>query len=290
MKRHFSPNRRGFTLVELLVVIAIIGVLMGLVMPAAIRARTTAQTVKCTNNQRNIATAIATFETSKGHYPYLSRGGASWCVQILEQLGLGKLAAAHENGNLTTDNATAQAEFKCPLGDAPAKGTNYVVNAGCLFSDSDTNKPNPTNAVRGSALFFYYHGKGKSYKSTLGAIKDGASNTILLSERLGVNSKVSGWVAPADNWVANYSSQANSQQRLGLMWTSGQKTSTTPAASTPNFSPVSKHSNINVIGFADGSVRSVNKLIWGKTYVSLMCPIDDYVDTNLSYASDPNYK
>jgi prepilin-type N-terminal cleavage/methylation domain-containing protein len=64
-----ATKRTGFTLVELLVVIAIIGVLVALLLPAVQMAREAARRITCTNNQRQLATAVQSFASSKDRLP-----------------------------------------------------------------------------------------------------------------------------------------------------------------------------------------------------------------------------
>jgi len=53
--------KRGFTLIELLVVMAIIAVLSGLVTPALLNARRSAQAIHCLSNMRQIGLATMLF-------------------------------------------------------------------------------------------------------------------------------------------------------------------------------------------------------------------------------------
>ena len=81
-----SPVRRpsGFTLIELLVVIAIIGILAGILFPAATSAMNSAKKTAAKNEIVQIATAISAYETEYGHLPTNTSGFVdSALVQIL---------------------------------------------------------------------------------------------------------------------------------------------------------------------------------------------------------------
>jgi prepilin-type N-terminal cleavage/methylation domain-containing protein len=64
-----ADRRKAFTLVELLVVIAIIGILVALLLPAIQAAREAARRAKCQSNLKNIALALANFESAKKRFP-----------------------------------------------------------------------------------------------------------------------------------------------------------------------------------------------------------------------------
>lgn len=280
-------RRRGFTLVELLVVIAIIGVLMGLLMPAIMNARLASLQTVCANNERELAHAMILFDSDKGRLPYVGRSdnNYSWYTQILEELGQGKLA----------ENPTNQPmkQFKCPVSDATANSFSYMANV----SPGYTSK-NPSPQQRGSGLLYYYNGtKADSYtKSSISSIKDGTSTTILLSEkcykRVPGHGTISHTYSPFVTWVTLKAEDEERNinpsdeiafKRFGLSWSGGSVAS--------NFSnyPTSRHSQVNNMAFADGSVKAISKAIYYNTYKSLMCPDDINAGIGtINLGSDPN--
>lgn len=120
-------NREGFTLIELLVVIAIIAVLMGILMPVLGRAREAAKRVVCSNQIKQVGTAIMAYasdhETRMPSYnsnrtqtspynlnhPYaLYRGDADYTSASGKLLPM-KLALLYEEGYIKDPRV-----FYCP--------------------------------------------------------------------------------------------------------------------------------------------------------------------------------
>ncbi len=72
-----TRRSRGFTLVELLVVIAIIAVLTGLLLPALVRAKSTAILTKCKGNVRQQVLALRIYTGDYHVFPFQGYSPAS---------------------------------------------------------------------------------------------------------------------------------------------------------------------------------------------------------------------
>ena len=205
-------GRTGFTLVELLVVIAIIGVLVGLLLPAVQQAREAARRMECTNNLKQLGLAVHNFHDAFNRFPSSSHqkafenpalrnnhprdrhndGRNRWSyatvlLPFIEQQAIyEELLQSHigieRPWHSTPLTRTRINTFVCPS-DAQAQdvhGTDlapisYQCNRGDYWLNWDW--------WESRGVF----GRGGTITHSMSTIKDGTSNTMMISElKIGV--------------------------------------------------------------------------------------------------------
>jgi prepilin-type N-terminal cleavage/methylation domain-containing protein len=161
------PRRPGFTLIELLVVIAIIAILIGLLLPAVQKVREAANRTRCSNNIKQIGTAVHNYASSYEKVPPAWSGKGSWLYLMLpfvEQENVYKLGPTGGTNQVIPT-------YLCPSDQTFGDGRDYdYLTAG---------RPATGYAVanyRGNLLVFDPSGPG----SLTTSMPDGTTNTILI--------------------------------------------------------------------------------------------------------------
>lgn len=201
-------KRDAFTLVELLVVITIIGMLMALLLPAVNAATENARSMKCKNRLKQLATAVASYESRFQSFPgYVNPvevpgqsedRALSWILEIMGDLERSDIVDQWKRGDLR-DNELPRPFLDMlvcpsdpPLGTDSA-WTSYVANAGHAQADypgcgiMHTRYPLHTPGSR--------HKKMVHVTSNLDTLSsgDGSSTTIMVTE----NIQASTWDVPS---------------------------------------------------------------------------------------------
>ena len=183
----------AFTLVEILVVIAIMAVLMGLLLSAVQRVRSTSARVTCQNNMKQIGLALHGFHDANNGLPtghrslsqFEPRPLSGWTLDILPYL---------EADNLYSRSIE---DFKNqPLPFLPAHiGLSTVFKPYTCPADERVATTHHSKLNNTLAAFTSYLGvSGRDYASKDGvfiqdkrfhllAITDGTSNTLMVGER-----------------------------------------------------------------------------------------------------------
>lgn len=216
-----ARNRVGFTLAELLVVIAIIGMLVALLVPAIMGARSRARVATCTNYQKELGLAVVQYDIAKQRLPGIKNkvGTATtvpWAPVLFPFLGRMDLWEGTTGWRTGTrpGNPPRIAQLVCP-DDLPTVtfALTYVVN---------------------TAIFLDY--SGATAPISLSNVKS-PSRTVMLSEKI--------------NPTRDYSTY---DATMGFTWPA---TGTVITPFTTTTTPSSIHRGVVLITFCDGHVDAL---------------------------------
>lgn len=284
--------RRAFTLIELLVVIAMIAILIAILLPAVQSAREAARRVSCTNNLKQIGLAFFNYESAFKIFPPSSTSQLdygiwspnpteyhlhSWCSLILPFLEQKQvelkinydLSAVHP---LNAEAASCVIPiYRCPSFSGPKYSTEPLYTA-----------ISPKYALRNYAATGGTT-VGKLWKNpdgvcfpgqpiTVTEIKDGTSNTFLITETREAKSAV--WIDGATAAVTSHRYKDNdppeyAYPELGLNQTPFFKAVGNMGIDT-DYGPSSMHEGGIMHLFSDGHVKFVSLIIHAPTYDALV--------------------
>jgi type II secretory pathway pseudopilin PulG len=241
MTHRTRPAPLAFTLVELLVVLGILGTLIGLLLPAVQKVRTSAAMARSSRNLQQIALGthqyhdsyrvlpdnVTVLENTKATRPYCST-----FVKILPFVEQDNLYRATMNQGLTA------LLVPLPLYISPADPSNIPTNGLGSYAGNDQ-------------LF------GSANKSLPISVPDGTSNTILFTERwmaCGSPTYLNAWPITVDGTALNGESKT-----LAATLTAGMPLQFAPSLSSCVPGGASTVSSTSILtALADGSVRAVS--------------------------------
>jgi prepilin-type N-terminal cleavage/methylation domain-containing protein/prepilin-type processing-associated H-X9-DG protein len=265
---------RGFTLVELLVVITIIGILIALLLPAVQAAREAARSMQCKNNLKQQTLALLNYHEVHQVFPYDSGGlGGDWwgwatmILPFMEQSGLYDqidFGLPYEYPDPPGHFNNRHAKTLVPAYQCPSGQPNQLVTC-CIQLPGEADVAETKYAAVSTSEAIPYAltptGDGVMFnnsKTAIRDIKDGTSNTFLVSEV--------DFDQDTDTLKTLYPSYCpGGKCFVGATWATQNSVSTAYGLNgnthVLNPGPQSRHPGGVHFGFCDGHVAFVNETI-----------------------------
>jgi prepilin-type N-terminal cleavage/methylation domain-containing protein/prepilin-type processing-associated H-X9-DG protein len=202
MRQTTRTSRPGFTLIELLVLIAIIAILTGLLLPAVQKVRAAAARAECQNNLKQLALACLGYEFTFHRFPPhavstpFQQGWVALILPYLEQENIRNIYK-YDSANWydSVNDAPRMSQVKtslCASADVGRTGSGMAYFGGGYhgpYSGATWDYTNLWGLSSGLATLLGLstdtaprQGVITTGGSSFAQIKDGTSNTLLLSE------------------------------------------------------------------------------------------------------------
>jgi len=218
----------GFTLVELLVVVAIIGLLVAMVVPAVGSARESARRLQCSNNIKQLAMGVLSFESRASKFPagiYASKNSTDttdrfWSAMILpyvEQQTVFNKLFVDEIDLETVMSALSGVSGSAPVSAYPAQYQEFVAATSQPLGIFQC--PSAVNASQMTSLNGYARDSGIAVSNYVGSSGVNTNGDMRWSDNGGVflysHNRTAGTDTPRDVTIASIVDGTSSTFMLG---------------------------------------------------------------------------
>jgi hypothetical protein len=268
--------------------------LVSLLLPAVNAAREAGRRTTCQNNMRQLGLALVSYDSSKSRLPSVlvakkasdTRSVARPLLyEIMPQLERTDIYEAYSadaellSGNWPPAGKALQSIYisfmACPSDFAPLTGqahTSFVYNIG--MHDANSSPAGP----RGGTPTGVFSLNSGTASATLGNLRDGSTNTVMLSENIDARWWTDPWttmsstLTAADYYNVGFAWQdTNASTTIQNIHINRNKGNSAGGGGDVNFArPSSGHPGISNVAFGDNHVRPIGEHIDYYVWVQLM--------------------